>query len=194
MRSRARRDGRASPPLHRKLGGGTTKPAARRPKCTNTWLFDVLSQAPGLARPQFFNSDGEEIAFHEVVLPLTPKATPELLAARLDAPPPLRIAPSFRRESQLASCITCSTASIGRPWTSRSLPRAGFRRVRRRIVDNEVGLRVGLADPGWHEQTAEQPHLDCSPSVRPTAARVTNLEEPKGNGDISDYRQLPENI
>ncbi len=56
---------------------------------TTAWLFDALTRAMGLMQPQMFNSDGEEIVFHEVVFPLTSKATAEAVAERLDASPEL---------------------------------------------------------------------------------------------------------
>lgn len=52
---------------------------------TNSWLFDALPQVLGQARPEIFNSDGEEIVFHEVVFPLSDAATLAAVDARLDA-------------------------------------------------------------------------------------------------------------
>ena len=51
---------------------------------TNSWLFDALPRALGLVRPELFNSEGEEIVFHEVVFPLADGATPATIGARLE--------------------------------------------------------------------------------------------------------------
>ena len=56
---------------------------------TTAWLFDSLTRAMGLTMPQMFNSDGEEIVFHEVVFPLTSKASANSVTERLNALPDL---------------------------------------------------------------------------------------------------------
>src|SRR5215212_9471237 len=48
------------------------------------WLFDVLPRALGLDQPTLHNSEGDEVVFHEVTFPLTPTASPEAVALRLD--------------------------------------------------------------------------------------------------------------
>jgi len=54
------------------------------PLFTTAWLFDVLPRALGLDQPNLHNSEGDEVVFHEVTFPLTPAASPEAVALRLD--------------------------------------------------------------------------------------------------------------
>ena len=54
------------------------------PLFTTAWLFDVLPRALGLDQPSLHNSEGDEVVFHEVTFPLTPAASPEAVALRLD--------------------------------------------------------------------------------------------------------------
>ena len=54
------------------------------PLFTTAWLFDVLPRALGLDQPSLHNSEGDEVVFHEVTFPLTPTASPEAVALRLD--------------------------------------------------------------------------------------------------------------
>ena len=54
------------------------------PLFTTAWLFDVLPRALGLDQPSLHNSEGDEVVFHEVTFPLTPTASPEEVALRLD--------------------------------------------------------------------------------------------------------------
>ena len=54
------------------------------PLFTTAWLFDVLPDALGLDQPTLHNSQGDEVVFHEVTFPLTPTASPEEVALRMD--------------------------------------------------------------------------------------------------------------
>jgi hypothetical protein len=51
---------------------------------TTAWLFDVLPKAMGNDTPRLYNSDGDEVVFHELRFPLAARATPEAVASRLD--------------------------------------------------------------------------------------------------------------
>jgi hypothetical protein len=53
------------------------------PLFTSTWLPDVLPRALGLSRPTLHNSDGDEVVFHEVRFPFSPKATLKEMVNRL---------------------------------------------------------------------------------------------------------------
>lgn len=60
------------------------------PLFTTAWLFDVLPDALGLDQPTLHNSQGDEVVFHEVTFPLTPTASPEEVALRMDERQELR--------------------------------------------------------------------------------------------------------
>jgi hypothetical protein len=54
------------------------------PLFTGAWLFTELPRALTPAQPRFFNSDGDDVMFHDLRFPLAPGVTQKDLAARLD--------------------------------------------------------------------------------------------------------------
>jgi hypothetical protein len=60
------------------------------PLFTTSWLFDMLPKAMNHHTPRLYNSEGDEVIFHKVRFPLTPKTTQKAVAARLDALSDLR--------------------------------------------------------------------------------------------------------
>ena len=57
---------------------------------TTTWLFDMLPRTIGESEPVLYNSDGDQLVFHQVRLPFAAGVTQKDVAPRLDALPELR--------------------------------------------------------------------------------------------------------
>lgn len=54
------------------------------PIFTSAWLFVEIDRALTPAQPQFANSDGDDVLFHDLRFPLASGATPKAIAERLD--------------------------------------------------------------------------------------------------------------
>ncbi|WP_246047695.1 hypothetical protein [Hankyongella ginsenosidimutans] len=64
--------------------------AGSAPLFTNAWLFDTLGKALGHAQPLLHNSDGDEVIFHTVRLPLAKGTAQAQVVERLDGIAALR--------------------------------------------------------------------------------------------------------